>query len=106
VDAAAWFTDTITVASQAGSTSGGDPIYGAQRAIAGTVKVVLRKQQTAQGTAVLTQSVFVTDQPIVQGDRLWLPGANTSSTAAAIRLGMVRSSHDKYGASTLYEVDL
>jgi len=101
-----WFTDAVTVQSQTGSSLYGDPTFGPQRTIKGFVQAEVRKEATERGTVVRTVSMFVTDQPIAQGDLLWLPGSDPSDKRQARRLGTVKSAHDKWGCSTVYEVDL
>lgn len=100
------FLDTVTVQSQTSSNNYGDPNFGSQRTIKGRVMTELRKEMTASGTTVRTVSMFVTDQAIAQGDRLWLPGADTTDAKQARRLGLVKSAKTLDGATTHYEVDL
>lgn len=106
MDAASWFTDSVTLKTATGSTAYGDPTYGSPRTINAVIKTQMRKEATAQGVVVHNISIIITDQPITQGDLIWLPGADTSSAAEAQRLGIVRTAHDKYGAVSFYEADL
>ena len=100
------FIDTITVQSATGSDSSGSPTFGAQRSIKGKVKSEFRKVATASGDTVQAVDVFMTDQPLTQGDRYWVGGADPSDDEQARRLGMVTSMTGLTGAGTLYKADL
>lgn len=100
------FIHAITIASQNGSTNYGDPTFAAQRVIKGRIMSQLRKEQGPTGTTIRTVSVFVTDQPIAQGDLFWFPGADTSTRQTARRIGLVKSAPTLDGSFTLYEVDI
>lgn len=106
MDVAPWLIDGFTVASVQSADASGKPTYATQRAIKGCVRTVDRKIFTPQGVAIQPQSVFITDQPIAMGDRLWLNGADTTDATKAKRLGTVRSQHGKDGEVALYQVDL
>jgi hypothetical protein len=109
MNASSWFVDSFTVQSRSSSTSGGDAAWAAQRVIKGRVEQRQRRTVGPSGVIVDTVTVFLTDQPISTGDRIWLPGASTSDVNQARRMGNVTSASTKPGPSTgytLYRVDL
>jgi hypothetical protein len=75
---------TITIAPRTGMGADGTPTYGAQATRACRVEYaqgVVREGQ--DGTEIRTRATIITLAAIGPEDRVWLPGADTSSTAAA-----------------------
>ena len=96
---------TVTVQSQTGSSGYGDPVWASPRTIACRVNTVNRRVPSAQGIAIVAASVLLTDQPIKEGDRFWLPGTDTSDAKQARHLSDVKSSKALSGSPTLYQGD-
>ena len=97
---------TITYATMTGRSVTGDPTYGDQAEAPARVELVSKLIRTPGGTEKQASHRIVTSTAIGLFDRIWVPGADTTSTNAAQRPITVNSASDLYGGGTLYEVYL
>lgn len=104
---AALLTDTVSLASVSGRASSGAPTWGSPTSVAARVELYSRRLQQTDGT-VLTLShriVLDTTRPPLTGDRIWLPGADSSdATQARIVRQVVRAPGLTAGSVSHYEV--
>jgi hypothetical protein len=80
----------------------GDPTYGSQGTLAARVEKNVRLQVGPQDS-MMDVHVIVTKSQINVSSRVWLPGDDTGSTAAARRPLMIKNAPTKDGGFTLYE---
>lgn len=97
-----WMRDTITVASQTGVGTAGDPSYGTQR----TVKARIVTETAAGPAENPSQTVVYCESELLITDRIWLPGADTTKAAASLRPQSVSRARDKAGGRVLYKAQL
>jgi len=77
-------TKTITVASQTGLASGGDPQYGAQQSVDVLAEDVTTEELSDdQHTLALGVKYSTDDYEFESTDAIWPPGADTSDTSEA-----------------------
>lgn len=76
---------TITLKSQAGKSSHGDPTYGGQTSISGRVEHKLQRIITPEGNAVNSEHMVISESEIKVTDRVWLPGDDTTDATEARR---------------------
>lgn len=100
---AAWMCDTITVASQTGANSSGDPTYGAQRTLRARVVDGVDAGKTENPPAT---TVVYCESEILVTDRLWLPGSSTSAVNDARRPMRVERARDVTGRRQLWKATL
>jgi head-tail adaptor len=76
--------DTITVQSRTGAANGyGDPTWGSQSTLAAKVMSSQKRIINAQGTLVQASHELLTETALTLGDRVWIPGDDTTKTTAA-----------------------
>jgi hypothetical protein len=97
------FNITFTVQSPTGSGTAGspDPTFGAQRTIKGRKDTMNRRVFTADGEAYIQGDVFVTDQPLAEGDRYWDVGTDTSNNMLSKKFSSVHKGAT-FGNYTLF----
>jgi hypothetical protein len=106
VSIAAWLNQVIWVASCVGIDAYGKALFASPRQVRARVEAASRLVRTARGEQVSSQARVYTSTAIALTDRVWLPSddvADTNSSRAPIA---VKSTPDKTGARTLWEIDL
>jgi hypothetical protein len=103
---ASWMTSTIYLASAAGKDAYGKPSYEAPRAVKARVESTRRLVRNARGEEAMSNHRIYTLAMVLLTDRVWLPGASTSSPDASHLPLSVQATPDKTGARILYAVDL
>lgn len=74
----------VTVQSQDGvNWSTGEPSWGTPRTVRCRIESKLQMVRKPDNTEVQSISTLYTDEPIGIGDRIWLPGENTSDPNVA-----------------------
>jgi hypothetical protein len=97
---------TAYVASVTGTDARGNPVYGAPAARAVRVEQQRRMVRNARGEEVASNHRLWCLETIALTDRVWLPGASTSSPENSYAPISVAAAADFAGARTLYRVDL
>lgn len=99
--------DVITVADPASRSAHGDPTYGATRTVAARIEYEAG-QTTGTETARQQSTVLYTEEELKLDARVWLPGANTSSASAALKVlvGSCRAEKDLRGRVVFYKTTL
>jgi hypothetical protein len=98
----AWLIHTVTVAAATGRSGSGDPTYGSQSTVPARVEKNVRLRIGEQND-MADVHVIVTKTQINISSRVWLPGDDTSATAAARRPLAIKNAPTKDGGFTLYE---
>lgn len=106
MNVARMLTDTVTIAHQTSVSESGDPVFGSQSTFLGRVEHVSKLVAGPDGTQMTADHVIATQAIVVQTDRLWLPGDDTSDNNAARRPITIRKATTFDGSTTLYEVYL
>jgi hypothetical protein len=78
-------TDTVTVAAPNGVSSSGDPAFAAATTVKARVERGSKTVYGPSGTQLQSEAVIYTETEIALGSRVWLPGDNIGSAAAAKR---------------------
>ena len=99
-----WMIHAVTVASATGASEYGDPTFGSQRQV--RCRIIERRStvRRSDGTETDSGHELRTLEPIQLGDRIWLPGADTSSPDAAKTPASVELTHSKAGTSRYFKV--
>jgi hypothetical protein len=106
VSFASLLTTTVYVASHVSVDAYGKNTYGEPRALKARVQGQRRNVRSQAGDEVLSSHVVYTAEEVLPTDRLWLPGASTSSAEASnVPLTITSSPHPSNG-STLWKVEL
>jgi hypothetical protein len=101
------FTDTFAYALPSGRGADGERTYSSVvTGVAGRLVYTTERTQTVDEQEVVTTHRLATEAPLVQGARVWVDGADTTSVAAALSVRSVARASDLGGAGTLYEVRL
>lgn len=96
----------VTVASPSGRSSAGDPTFGAQR----TLRAQVTRKTVRRSRGAVTEDVsaprILTYGAVAKGDRVWLPGADTTSAAAAETVRSVVVLASTTDGRVLYDVEV
>lgn len=103
---ASWMTSTISLASETGKDAYGKPSYETPRQVKARVESTRRIVRNPRGEESVSNHRIYTLAPVLLTDRIWLPGASTSSADASNLPLSVQATPDKSGARVLYAVDL
>lgn len=103
---ASWMVQTAYVASVTATDSYGKPTYETPRSIGVRVQAQRRMVKSPKGEEAVSNHVLWSLSPVLLTDRLWLPGASTTSAEASNVPLAVTSVPDKTGARTIYKVEL
>ena len=99
-------TQEITIAARSGTRqNSGDANYGSQSTITCRIERKVRLVRGPDGNELSTAHVIVTATEIAEGTRIWLPGATTTDTNAAL-VPVARGSAQTPGGQTLWETYL
>ena len=101
-----WMTDTVTLAASSGVSTSGDPTWSAQREIAARVVWGHDLVRQSDGTEIESSVKVATHDAVTMGDRIWLPGDDTSSTEEARKPISISHATLPGCSLTLYEVVL
>lgn len=103
---ASWLVSTVTVASKTGVDSYGKPSYGSQSTFSARVQAQSKIVRNSKGEDSNSEWRVYTLTAVALTDRLWLPGADTSSQAESLIPIAITVSADRQNARQLYRVDL
>lgn len=103
---AALLTDTVTVATQSGVDSHGDPTFNAQTTMKARVEFGTKLIYGANGTERQCEAVIATTAEIPMGSRIWLPGANPANMRESKRPIVIKKASTPGGGLTIYETYL
>lgn len=80
--------DTVYIARQSGIAASGQPTWGSPAAYPARVEPVQRVISNAGGQSLVTRTWVLLDSSaaIAQGDRIWLPGVDSSNGNLARRV--------------------
>lgn len=93
------FTDTVTVKSQTGVNSHGDPTYGAASAVSARVQ----RGKDRDDDSIDHVAVIYSATEIKVDDRIWLPGETTTDDDKARKAVKVSVSPSLDGSYKLYK---
>lgn len=96
----------MTVASVSGRSSAGDPTFGAQRTIQAQVTRKTQRRTKGAVTEDVSTPRLLTYDAVTEGDRVWLPGADTTSAGAAQTVRSVAVLASTTDGRTLYDVEV
>ncbi|MBL8924129.1 MAG: hypothetical protein JNJ54_35060 [Myxococcaceae bacterium] len=100
-------TATVHVASHVSVDQYGKNTYGPPRAVAARVQGLRRNVRNRDGDEVVSSHVLYLVEEVKATDRLWLPGASTSSAEASnVPISITSSPHPSSGGLTLWKVEL
>jgi len=100
--AANLMTHTVTIASQTGKDSAGDPSFGSQSTIRARVEHKIAKVRSNQGEIIQAQHRVISESQILDTDRVWLPGDSTGDNNQA-RKPVMTGHADTPSGYVLYE---
>jgi len=102
INVTGWLTSTITVATQSGVDSYGDPTFATAATMSARVETKQRIIVGTNGDEYQSNHVVCTASAIPLNARVWLPGDTTSDANQARRPIMVEAASDKAGATSVY----
>lgn len=98
--------DTVTVKTRTALDATGKPTFGDKRTVKARVEKQRRLVRTAAGDDKQATHRLYLAEALELGDRVWLPGADTTKLEASLPVLAVVSATALGSRWTLYEVDV